>query len=141
MARFEKSLAESEAKRALEEEAKMENEIKLMAREWCVRQYTLKALGDYDPDEELDYIYENWEDALEEGRKLYQMVNSEKYEENMKNRLARKQLFIHDDLDPQEIKKRELILEKVAQKYIDAYAGDDLGVEEGASDKSLAGES
>lgn len=110
----------------------MQREIRLMARDWAARQYKLKALTDFSAPEELIYIENNWEAAMEEGKKLYQMVNSEKYEDIMKKRQDRREMYIHDGLDAQEIKRRERILERVAKQYIDAYAGDDLLVEENA---------
>ena len=139
MAKFDEEIAESKVRREKEEAAKMAGEIKDMARDWAIRQYALKSLrNEVEGMSERDFVKLIWHDALEEGRKLYDVVHSEQYENQMKNRGKPRQEYFYKGMDPMEKKKREIILEKAMQQYMEAYSGgEDLEAESSSSEESL----
>ena len=139
MAQLEKETAEIEAKREEEEAKKTLQEIKGMARDWAIRQYTLKSLvGEVGDMTEREFIKSIWHDAMEEGRKLHEFVNSEEYAEKMKKPTpGALNTYFYKGMDPREKRRREIILEKVTQEYMDAYVGED-GLDAEESEESLA---
>ncbi|KAL3805293.1 hypothetical protein HJC23_009000 [Cyclotella cryptica] len=134
MAQLDAELAVSEAKRKAEEEQQYKEEVEGMARDWAIREYALRSLRDeVDGMTEREFIQSVWEEALEEGEKLYATINSESY----KRKLEKKDIsednheFFYEGMDPKERRKRELIMEKVKRQYLEMFGEDDeLEVEE-----------
>ena len=140
MAKFDKELAERKAQRELEEAKATMQEIKDMARDWAIRQYTLKSLNDEVGNlTERQFIQSIWQDALEEGRKMYDTVHSEDYEERMMQRQSTKQAYFYRGMDKAEKKKREILLEKVMSQYLESYVGgEELEESGGSTEESMA---
>ena len=128
MAQLDAEIAVAEAKRKAEEEQKYKEEIEGMAKDWAIREYALRSLRDeVDGMTEREFIQSVWEDALEEGKKLHETINSDAY----KRKLEKKDIgeenheFFYEGMDPKERRKRELIMEKVKQQYLDMFGEDD----------------
>eukprot|EP00956_Cyclotella_meneghiniana_P003000 scaffold3667_cov63-Cyclotella_meneghiniana.AAC.4 len=140
MAKFDEELAQRKAQRELEEAKATMQEIKDMARDWAIRQYALKSLNNEVGNlTERQFIQSIWQDALEEGRKMYDVVHSEEYEERMMQTQSTKQSYFYKGMDKAEKKKREILLEKVMSQYLESYVGDEeLEESSGSSEESMA---
>jgi hypothetical protein len=134
MQKLDADLEKLQAKRNLEEARKMMDEIKVMARDWAIRQYALKSFaGEVGNLTEREFIKSIWPQALDEGRKMHEFVNSEEYEKRKKTKGKEKQAkpYFYEGMDPVEKKKREILLEKVTKQYLEAYAtGEEIELEE-----------
>lgn len=139
MAKLDEEISIATAKREEEEAKKTLQEIKVMARDWAIRQYTLKSIvGEVGDMTEREFVQSIWHDAMEEGRKLHELVNSEQNAEKVKKpRAGDLETYFYKGMDPREKRRREIILEKVTQEYMDAYVGED-GLDTEESEETLA---
>lgn len=145
MAKLTKDSEETEARREMEAEEKKMIEIRTMANDWATQQYELKLVDGSiveDMNSKANFFKEVWPQAMEQGEKLYAYVNSSVYKEKMKERTKPREQrsdYFWEGMDPKEKKRREKILEKVTEQYLEAYAaGEDVDVfqlSEGGSSK------
>jgi ferritin len=129
----------------MEAEEKKMIEIRTMANDWATQQYELKLVDGSiveDMNSKANFFKEVWPQAMEQGEKLYAYVNSSVYKEKMKERTKPREQrsdYFWEGMDPKEKKRRQKILEKVTEQYLEAYAaGEDVDVfqlSEGGSSK------
>jgi hypothetical protein len=136
LASLDRQIEEAEAKRKIEEDRKYAEDIHQMARDWAYRQYTLKSLNnEVDDMTELEFIKSVWQQALDEGKKLYAMVNSAEYQKEMEKRrdayFDETTNFLYEGMDPGARRYREKIIQKIKNQYLDAFVGEERE-EEGA---------
>ena len=132
MAILEAESAKSEAKRKEEEEKTRKIEIEGIAKEWAIKEYTLRMLGgDIDDSvSENDFIISVWDEALTEAANTYDRINSEEYKKEQE-RLAKAKKGVDnklfwDGMPPLLRKKREKMVEKVKKQYMDLLSEEEL---------------
>ncbi|KAL3807794.1 hypothetical protein ACHAXA_009981 [Cyclostephanos tholiformis] len=129
-------LEEESAKRRAIEEAKAAEKRKIdiegIAKEWATKEYTLRMLnGDIDDSlSEKDFLVSVWDQALAEGAKAYDFINSEVYELEKKRKKealvdVEDRLF-WDGMPPLMRKKREKMVERVKKQYMDLLSEEEL---------------
>jgi hypothetical protein len=129
-------LEEESAKRRAVEEAKAAEQRKIdvegIAKQWATKEYTLRMLnGDIDDSlSEKDFLISVWDQALSEGTKAYDFINSEEYELEKKRKQealvdVEDRLF-WDGMPPLMRKKREKMVERVKKQYMDLLSEEEL---------------
>jgi phosphopantetheinyl transferase (holo-ACP synthase) len=129
-------LEEESAKRKAIENAKAEEKRKIdiegIAKEWATKEYTLRMLnGDIDDSlSEKDFLISVWDQALAEGTKAYDFINSEEYElekeRKQKAMVDVEDRLFWDGMPPLMRKKREKMVEKVKKQYMDLLSEEEL---------------
>lgn len=131
-----KMLQEESAKKQTMTDEQSEKEktiaIEGIAKEWAIKEYTLRMLNGVIDDSlsEKDFLVSVWEEALIEGRKTYELINSKEYSREQENR-QKSMAGIEDKLfwegmPPLIRKKREKMVEKVKKQYMDLLSEEEL---------------
>lgn len=131
-----KMLQEESAKKQsmTSEQTEKEKQIAIegIAKEWAIKEYTLRMLNGVIDDSlsEKDFLVSVWEEALSEGRKTYELINSKEYSREQENR-QKSMAGIEDKLfwegmPPLIRKKREKMVEKVKKQYMDLLSEEEL---------------
>lgn len=132
MALLDAEIAKDEAKKKAEEEAIKQGEIEVIAQQWAIKEYSLRSIGgDVDPSvTEMDFIKSVWDQALVEAENTYDYINSSEYkkklEKTAKNSLGYENKLFWNGMDPLLRKKREKMVEKVKQQYMDLLSEEEL---------------
>ena len=129
-------LEEQSVKRHAKDDAKKARQrvinIKGIAEEWATKEYTLRVLnGDIDDSmSEKDFLISVWEQALVEGTKAYDFINSKEHE--LEKERKRKALvdvedrLFWDGMPPLMRRKRESMVERVKKQYMDLLSEEEL---------------
>jgi len=132
MAMLDEEIAKSEAQKKAEADAKKKIEVEGIAKEWSIKEYSLQMLGG-DLDEsvsEKDFMISNWDKALAEAEATWERINSEEYiseqERLKKNKVNSENKLFWDGMPSMLRKKREKMVEKVKQQYMDLLSEEDL---------------
>lgn len=129
-------LEEESAKRRAAEDAKAaekrEVDVEGIAKEWATKEYTLRMLnGDIDDSlSEKDFLVSVWDQALAEGAKAYDYINSGEYElekeRKQKAMVDVEDRLFWDGMPPLMRKKREKMVERVKKQYMDLLSEEEL---------------
>lgn len=131
-----KMLQEESAKKESMTSEQSEKEKKIaiegIAKEWAIKEYTLRMLNGVIDDSlsEKDFLVSVWDEALTEGAKTYELINSQEYSREQENR-QKSMKGIEDKLfwegmPPLIRKKREKMVEKVKKQYMDLLSEEEL---------------
>jgi hypothetical protein len=131
-----KMLQEESAKKESMTSEQSEKEKKIaiegIAKEWAIKEYTLRMLNGVIDDSlsEKDFLVSVWDEALTEGAKTYELINSQEYSREQENR-QKSMAGIEDKLfwegmPPLIRKKREKMVEKVKKQYMDLLSEEEL---------------
>lgn len=132
MAMLEEQSAARRAKEDAEKAEKRKVDIEGIAKEWATKEYTLRMLnGDIaDTLSEKDFLISVWDEALVEGTKAYDFINSEDY---VLEKARKKQAMVDvedrlfwDGMPPLLRKKREKMVERVKKQYMDLLSEEEL---------------
>ncbi len=131
-----KMLQEESAKKKsiTSEQSEKEKKIAIegIAKEWAIKEYTLRMLNGVIDESlsEKDFLVSVWDEALTEGAKTYELINSKEYSREQENR-QKSMAGIEDKLfwegmPPLIRKKREKMVEKVKKQYMDLLSEEEL---------------
>lgn len=132
MAKLDAEIAKSEARKKAEAEEQKGIEIEGIAKEWAIKEYSLRMLGgDLDDSvSEKDFMVSVWDEALVEAAKTYDRIHSEEYikqqEKLEKEKVGIENKLFWDGMSPTLRKKREKLVEKVKQQYMDLLSEEEL---------------
>ena len=132
MAQLEEQSATRRAKEDAEKAKQRVIDIEGIAKEWATKEYTLRMLnGDIDDAiSEKDFLISVWEQALVEGTKAYDYINSEEYglekERKQKALVDVEDRLFWDGMPPLMRKKRESMVERVKKQYMDLLSEEEL---------------
>lgn len=132
MAMLDIQIAENKAKRDAEAAAQKKIEVEGIAKEWTIKEYSLRMLGgDLDDSvTEKDFMVSVWDQALAEGEKTYERINSDDYIKDQKDIEKAKAQSVDklfwEGMPPLLRKKREKMVENVKKQYMDLLSEEDL---------------
>lgn len=132
MAQLEEQSATRRAKEDAEKAKQRVIDIEGIAKEWATKEYTLRMLnGDIDDAiSEKDFLISVWEQALVEGTKAHDYINSEEYglekERKQKALVDVEDRLFWDGMPPLMRKKRESMVERVKKQYMDLLSEEEL---------------
>lgn len=131
-----KMLQEESAKKESMTSEQSEKEKKIaiegIAKEWAIKEYTLRMLNGVIDDSlsEKDFLVSVWEEALAEGTKTYELINSKEYNREMeirqKSMAGIEDKLFWEGMPPLIRKKREKMVEKVKKQYMDLLSEEEL---------------
>ena len=130
MLQDEKAKKESITSETSEKEKKIA--IEGIAKEWAIKEYTLRMLNGVIDDSlsEKDFLVSVWDEALAEGAKTYELINSKEYSREKENRQKSmagiEDKLFWDGMPPLIRKKREKMVEKVKKQYMDLLSEEEL---------------
>ncbi|KAL7534148.1 hypothetical protein ACHAXR_005660 [Thalassiosira sp. AJA248-18] len=132
LAKLDKEIAENEARKKVEAEKQKAIEVEGIAKEWAIKEYSLRMLvGDLDDSvTEKDFMVSVMDEALAEADATYDRIHSEEYikqqERIEKDKVGVENKLFWDGMDPLMRKKREKMVEKVKEQYMDLLSEEDL---------------
>mmetsp|Transcript_20132 Transcript_20132/g.32615 ORF Transcript_20132/g.32615 Transcript_20132/m.32615 type:complete len:612 (-) Transcript_20132:161-1996(-) len=132
MAILDAEIAASDARKKDEAEKQKTIETEGIAKEWAIKEYSLRMIGG-DLDDSIgeeDFMASIWDEALAEGERTYERINSEEYikeqERVEKSKVNLENKLFWDGMPPVLRKKREKMVEKVKRQYMDLLSEEDL---------------
>lgn len=132
MRMLQEESAKKESMTSEQSEKEKKIAIEGIAKEWAIKEYTLRMLNGVIDDSlsEKDFLVSVWDQALAEGTKTYELINSKEYSREMENR-QKSMAGIEDKLfwegmPPLIRKKREKMVEKVKKQYMDLLSEEEL---------------
>ena len=132
MAMLEEESAKEQAIADEKAAAQKKIDIEGIAKEWATKEYTLRMLnGDIDDSmSEKDFLISVWDEAMTEGEKAWERVNSEEWREAQK-RKRKAQMEVDQKLFwpgmPEDMRrKREKMVERVKKQYMDLLSEEEL---------------
>merc|ERR1719203_285195 len=132
MAILDADIAKSQAEKQAEAEKQKTIDIEGIAKEWAIKEYSLRMLGG-DLDDvvtENEFMVSAWGEALAEAERTYARINSEEYikeqERLEKSKANTENKLFWDGMPPVLRKKREKMVEKVKKQYMDLLSEEDL---------------
>mmetsp|Transcript_25805 Transcript_25805/g.46754 ORF Transcript_25805/g.46754 Transcript_25805/m.46754 type:complete len:622 (+) Transcript_25805:151-2016(+) len=132
LAILDAEIAVSDARKKDEAAKQKQIEIEGIAKEWAIKEYSLRMIGgDLDDSiSEEDFMESSRDEALAEGERTYERINSEDYikeqERVEKAKLNVENKLFWDGMPPVLRKKREKMVEKVKRQYMDLLSEEDL---------------
>ena len=132
MAILDANIAEEKAIKEKKLAAQKKVEVEGIAKEWAIKEYSLRSIaGDIDESvSEKDFMISHWDEALAEGDKTWEYINSASYKAEMKKKersdaINENKLF-WEDMPPRLRKEREAIVERVKKQYMDLLSEEEL---------------
>lgn len=132
MAMLEADIAKSDARKAAEAEEAKRIEIEGIAREWCIKEYSLRMLGGIldEGTSEQDFTVAVWGEALEAAEETYERIRSDEYKKELERsdraRADATNKLFWEGMSPELRKRRELMVEKVKRQYMDLLSEEEL---------------
>lgn len=132
MAVLDEEIAKSDARKEAEAAEEKRIEVEGIAKEWAIKEYSLRMLvGDLDDSvAEKDFMISVWDEALAEASTTYDRIHSAAYikqqERNEKEKVGIENKLFWDGMSPALRKKREKMVEKVKQQYMDLLSEEEL---------------
>mmetsp|Transcript_25553 Transcript_25553/g.61439 ORF Transcript_25553/g.61439 Transcript_25553/m.61439 type:complete len:596 (-) Transcript_25553:49-1836(-) len=132
MAILEASSVTNEAEEKAKAEKLRNIEIEGIAKEWLIKEYTLRMLAGTIDDSlsEKDFMVSAHDEALVEAEKTYVRVNSKEHAAEQKRSEAAKKgnenKLFYDGMPDLLRKKREKMVERIKEQYMDLLSQDEL---------------